>query len=180
VLLGGLVCVELAHAKSSWIVLPAVLVACASDWGDGRLARARDDASMAGRLIDNLCDAAFLALSFAGFAVAEAWSLPLVGSATRYWEHANWLPLIGLAASFGTYMLRWAVCARRDLPLARSARGHAAGVANYVLVVIGAVSAIPGHPLTPWLLEPSFITVTLMNVTAATDNLGLLIAAVRR
>jgi phosphatidylglycerophosphate synthase len=175
VLMGAVVYAELSHASSSWLVLPAIAWACAADWLDGRVARHRGEASMAGRLLDNLCDAGFLALAFAGFALATTWSLPLVGSATRYWEHANWLPLITLAASFGTYLVRWAVSASRRLPLLPSVRGHTAGVANYVLAVVGGVAVLPGVELTPWILEPTFVTVALLNATAATDNVRLLV-----
>jgi phosphatidylglycerophosphate synthase len=156
------------------VVLPACVAACAADFWDGRLARRRGLASMAGRLLDNLCDAAFLALALSGFALAHTWSLPLVGSATRYWRLANWLPVIGLAASFGTYLLRWAVAVFRGLEPVGSSRGHSAGIANYALTLLGGIAVLPNQDVTSWLLEPSFITVALLNLTAATDNLLLL------
>ena len=180
VVLGGLILSELLDSNSSPVVLPAVAAACVADWLDGRVAREHGAASMRGRLIDNLSDAVFLALAFAGFAVSMTWSLPLVGSATRYWEHANWLPLVALVGSFGSYMLRWAVCSARDWALEPSLRGHTAGVANYALALLGGIAVIPGFDMTPWLLEPAFVTVALLNVSAVTENLGLLLKAALR
>ena len=174
VLLGGFVFTELAVTSNSALVLPAILLACFLDYADGRVARANNAASSRGRLIDNLCDAAFLALCFAAFARNEIWSDPVIGSATRYWDQANWLPLIMLAASFGAYMIRWAVSARMSVEPAPSLRGHSAGVFNYVLAVLGGVAVLPGFVMTPWILEPSFITVALLNATATSENLLLL------
>jgi phosphatidylglycerophosphate synthase len=169
-----LILFELEHQYESPLVLPAVVVACAADLADGRIARRRGTASSAGRLLDNLCDGVFLGLSFTGFALAWTWSLPLVGSATRYWSHANWLPLIALAASFGSYMVRWGVSAARSREPHPSKRGHAAGVANYVLAILGGFAVFPGFDITPWLLEPAFMTVVLLNLSGASENLLLL------
>ena len=58
-----------------------------------------------------------------------------------------------------------------------SERGHAAGVANYVLVLLGGLAVFPGVFVTRWLLEPAFVTVVLMNATAAVDNVGLVFSA---
>jgi phosphatidylglycerophosphate synthase len=182
VLLGAIVLVELRAQPESWLVLPAVLGAAAADWLDGRVARGSGTASMAGRLIDNLCDFAFLSMCFAGFAIQEVWSDPVLGSATRYWEQANWLPLICMVAAFGLYLVRWAVCIRLDAPLAPSMRGHSAGIFNYVLAIVGAVAVLPGamdlvggRDVVRWVLEPSFVTVALLNATAVSENLLLLL-----
>jgi len=153
------------------VVLPACAAACAADFWDGRLARRRGLASVHGRLVDNLCDAAFLFLSLSGFAVAHTWSLPLVGCATRYWAEANWLPVAGLAASFGTYLVRWAGAALRGLEPAPSVRGHRAGIANYALALLGGVAVLPDFDVPRWLLESAFVAVALLNLTAAADNL---------
>ena len=139
VLLGGVVLGELVDVYSSRLVLPAVIAACLADYADGTMARARGTAGEAGRLIDNLCDAAFLGLAFSGFALAKTWSLPLVGYATRVWEQANWTPAIALAGSFGTYVARWAWSSVRRERLAPSPSGHTAGVANYLLALLGGV-----------------------------------------
>lgn len=119
-----------------------------------------------------MCDAAFLAASFAAFALAATWSHPLVGSAVRYSAYANWLPLPALLASFGTYALRWPLEASGPL-LPASGQGHSAGIANYGLVLLGGVAVWPGVFLSPWILEPSFVTVALLNLSAAAENLRL-------
>jgi phosphatidylglycerophosphate synthase len=180
VLLGAFVFTELNAHGESLLVLPAVLLACFLDYSDGRVARANGADSTKGRLIDNLCDAAFLALCFWAFARIDLWSHPLVGSATKYWEHANWLPLIMLGASFGAYMVRWAASARAGMEPAPSMRGHSAGVFNYVLAVLGGAAVLPGFTMTPWILEPGFVTVALLNATAVSENLLLLAAVYRR
>jgi phosphatidylglycerophosphate synthase len=170
--LGIVVFLSLRGGGTSYAVLPAVACACAADFLDGFVARRRGEASGRGRLLDNLADATFLALAFCGFAQASTWSDPVAGSATRYWEHANWLPVVGLAASFGTYLARWAVAVARREPMPRSTRGHHAGVLNYVLAVVGAVAVLPGVRVTPWLLEPLSVTVALFNVMAALDTVS--------
>ncbi len=153
-------------------VLPAAVAACLSDLADGATARRRNESSQSGRYVDNLCDLAFLALAFAGFALAATWSHPLVGSAIRYSPYANWLPVLGLAASFGTYVLRWPLETAGPVPSAFG-QGHSAGIANYALVLLGGVAVWPGVFLSPWILEPSFVTVALLNFSAAAENLGI-------
>jgi phosphatidylglycerophosphate synthase len=175
VLLGAIVLVELSGSPESWLVLPAVLGAVAADWFDGKIARASGTASVAGRLIDNLCDFAFLSMCFAAFAMRSVWSDPVIGSATRYSQHANWLPLGCLVAAFGLYLIRWAVSERMNAPLAPSTRGHSAGIFNYVLAILGGIAVLPGVEITRWILEPSFVTVALLNATAVSENLLLLL-----
>jgi phosphatidylglycerophosphate synthase len=175
VVLGAVVLAQLAARRPSAAVLGAVLTACAADYYDGMLARRRGAETAWGRLVDNLSDAVFLALAFWGFALAAVWSAPLGGSATSLWAGANWLPLIALGASFGTYLLRWAAAARAGAAPRRSARGHHAGILNYVLAVVGAVAVFPGVRMTPWLIEPLAMAVALFNLMAAWDNLVLLV-----
>lgn len=180
VLLGVFVFVELSRSGSSWYVLPAVVLAAATDWLDGRLARSRSEQSEAGRLTDNVADAVFLAFSFSGFALTATWTHPPLGSAIRYSPYANWLPLAALAASFGSYLLRWSRSTRSSHPIPfRSVRGHSAGVANYALAIIGGVAVLPAVYVTRWFLEPAFVTVALLNLTATADNLAA-VAGLRR
>ena len=160
-------------------MLPAVVAAAAADWLDGRLARSLGTASASGRLLDNLCDGAFLALCFSGFALQQVWSDPISGSATRYWQHANWLPLAAFGAAFALYLLRWALCHLTGAPMMPSLRGHSAGIFNYVLVILGGVAVLPDVDVTRWLLEPAFVTVALLNGTAVSENL-LLLFGIRR
>ena len=114
-------------------------------------------------------------MCFAGFAIQNTWSDPIAGSATRYWAHANWLPLACLVPAFGLYLVRWAVSGRMGAPLAPSTRGHSAGVFNYVLALLGGVAVLPGVEVTRWILEPGFVTVALLNATAVSENLLLLL-----
>ncbi len=178
-LFGAIVLVELSRGQVSFLVLPAVALACASDYLDGRLARGRGEDSPHGLLIDNLADAAFLALAFWGMALAEVWSRPPFGRALEYFAGANWLPLIALGLSFSTYLVRIALAGGQSSRATRSPRGHAAGVANYVLALLGGAAVLPGLYLSPYLLEPAFLTVSLMNLSGALENLRLLAAGPR-
>ena len=151
-----------------------VAAACASDWLDGEVARRSGAETRTGRLIDNLCDVAFLLFAFAAFARLELWSPPVWGRFVRYMDAANWLPLFALVASFGSYAVRVAVDLRAGREPMRSPRGHAAGVLNYLLVVLGAVELWPGLALGPWVLEPAFLSVDLLNFLAVGENLFLM------
>ncbi len=173
-LLGLLILSELLHSDSSALVLPAVIAACLSDYYDGKLARRAGCADLRGLVIDNVCDALFLAAAMAGFAVVAVWSDLDSGSASSYWHYANWIPLIALSGSFGLYLLRLAYTAQGGEMPPRSPRGHSAGVANYVLVITGAVAVWPGFSMTPLITEPLSITVALLNASAAGENLELL------
>ncbi|MFT4572113.1 MAG: phosphatidylglycerophosphate synthase [Candidatus Binatia bacterium] len=174
-LLGVVIFTELWLEPTSGVVLPATALACLSDYTDGPMARAAGvEPSLKGRLIDNLSDAVFLALVFSAFALREVWSDPVWGSAVRFSRHANWLPVYTLALSFIPYLLRSLADGRADRPTVRSGRGHTAGIANYVLAMVGAVAVFPGFPSSPWLLEPTFVTVALLNGTACADNLRLM------
>jgi phosphatidylglycerophosphate synthase len=174
-LLGVLLLTRVPIHGDQAVVLPIVLVACGSDWVDGRLARRAGAPARAGRLVDNICDFLFLVGLFAFFAQAELWSPPVWGRLVRNWSEANWLPLYALLASFGVYFVR--LC--RDLAAGReperSPSGHAAGVSNYVLAVVGGVEMLPGVGLGPWILEPSMVTVALLNVLAVPENVRLLL-----
>ena len=46
--------------------------------------------------------------------------------------------------------------------------------------VVGGVAVLPGFMMTPWILEPAFVTVALLNATAVSENLLLLAAVYRR
>ncbi len=175
-LLGGFVFNQLSHADTSTLVLPVVVIACLTDLADGRVARERQEVSRSGRYIDNLCDAAFLGFALSGFAIAQTWSLPVIGSAMRYSQYANWLPVLGLAVSFGIYMLRWPLEAQGRAP-AGSPQGHTAGIANYLLCLLGGVAVWPGVLITPWILEPIFVTVSLLNLSAGAENLSIWLRA---
>lgn len=176
VLLGAVVLFALLQADRSWLVLPAVLSACTADVCDGILARHLGRESELGRLIDNLSDACFLALAFWGFAAASTWSHPATGNAARYWAYVNWLPVVGLALSFGTYLLQRGFAVRSGTTWRRSLRGHHAGILNYGLAVVGGVAVIPDARIPAWVLEPLSVAVALFNVTVAIDSLAFIVA----
>ena len=175
-LLGCLVLFELSRADTSFLVLPAVVLACLSDYFDGKLARSHGQDDTRGALVDKLADGLFLVLVFWAMALAEVWSRPPFGSALRYWTGANWLPLIALGLSFSSYLLRMGLLGLAKTLARRSPRGHSAGVANYVLALVGGVAVLPSLYLSPFLLEPAFLTVALLNLSGALENLRLLAA----
>jgi len=160
-------------SDSAWL-LPLVLFGCFTDWVDGELARRGATQSTGGRLVDNLCDFAFLLCLFVFLAQAEVWTPDVWGRLARYWDGSNWFPVYALLASFGVYFLRLCLDMRAGREPARSANGHAAGVCNYILVVVGAAELYPGVNLGPWLLEPAMVTVALLNVLAVPENVRLM------
>ena len=176
--LGAFIFFELGRTPESWLVLPATALACATDYVDGQVARRAGAPRLSGRAIDNVCDALFLAFAFAAYASQSVWSDARFGSATRYWAEANWLPLYALCASFGLYAIRLRMEAGRGLDPGRSPRGHTAGIANYALAIVGALAVLPGVTITPWLLEPAFVTVALLNASAVGENLLLMLIMV--
>lgn len=173
-LLGIAVFALVDPGRESFLVLPLVLLACASDWLDGEVARRIGTPSRAGRLVDNGCDVAFLLLVLVFLALGDVWSPPVWGRLARHWAEANWLPVLALAASFGVYGLRLGLDLKAGREPARSAKGHAAGVANYALVVLGAAELFPGVNLGPWILEPAMVTVALLNILSIPENVRLM------
>lgn len=170
----GLAVLLFVPRSDSVLLLPVVLIACASDWIDGQLARRADGQSRSGRIVDNLCDFFFLMLVFVFLAEARAWSPPVWDRLVRNWEGANWLPAIALALSFGVYFVRMCREMSAGREPARSPRGHTAGIANYGLVIAGAVEVLPRVNLGPWLLEPAMVSVALLNFVAVFENLRLM------
>ena len=65
---------ELKNSLVSAWVLPAVVLACVTDFLDGRIARSRGPVGAIGRWIDDLCDVGFLAACFLAFARAGAFA----------------------------------------------------------------------------------------------------------
>jgi phosphatidylglycerophosphate synthase len=179
IVLGLQVLSELRVAPYSKAVLPAVALACAADYADGVLARRFGGETTAGRLLDNVCDVTFLALAFCGFAAAGLWSTAFSATVGGSWSQVEWLPLAALAASFGTYLLRWWAAYVRGATPRPSARGHLAGIANYVLAVVGALEAHPAIGLGAWVLAAAFVTVVSLNIAAGADNLRMLASGQR-
>jgi len=172
--LGVAVLASFATTGDSMWLLPLVLLGCFTDWVDGELARRASTQSRGGRVVDNLCDFSFLLCLFVFFALAEVWTPAVWGRLARYWDGSNWLPVYALLASFGVYFVRLCLDMRAGREPARSVNGHAAGVCNYILVVVGAAELYPGVSLGPWLLEPVMVTVALLNVLAVPENVRLM------
>jgi len=173
-LLGAGVLLGLRPTSESALLLSVVLVACATDWIDGELARRLGSQTRAGRVVDNLCDFFFLLFVFAFLAECRAWSPPFWGRLAQHWDGANCLPVFALLASFGIYFVRLCLEMAAGREPGRSRHGHTAGVSNYLLVVVGAVELLPGVNLGPWLLEPAIVGVALLNLAAVGENLLLL------
>jgi phosphatidylglycerophosphate synthase len=170
----GAVALLFLSRNETCLLLPLVLVGCASDWLDGELARRTGTATPSGRIVDGLCDFVFLACLFAFLAEARAWSPAVWGRLVRQWGEANWLPAIALATSFGAYFVRMLREMSQGREPGRSACGHAAGVANYGLAIAGGVELLPGVYLGPWLLEPAIVGAALLNFASVAENLQLM------
>jgi phosphatidylglycerophosphate synthase len=156
VLLGALVWTSSrATGESEW-ALPATFLAVAFDFADGRLARARGTSSNLGRVIDNACDAAFLALAFLAFRRE-------IGGA----------PLVFFALSFGSYGARALWSATMHKPFTPSPRGHWAGISNYALALIAATHVHPSIDLSRPALYTAVAIVVFLNAVAFYDNLRL-------
>jgi phosphatidylglycerophosphate synthase len=169
VIVGGLV-----PLSDSSLLLWLVLAACTSDWLDGEMARRFGTPSKSGRIIDNVCDFAFLLCVFAYCARAEVWSQPVWGQLLRHWAWANWLPVFALLSSFGLYFVRLLRELAAGLEPERSPRGHVAGVSNYLLAIVAGVEMLPGVTLGARLLESLMAAVVLLNVAAVFENAKLM------
>jgi phosphatidylglycerophosphate synthase len=171
---GAFLWLLLPRTEQSGTILPLVLLACVLDFADGRLARARGAEGPVGRVLDNLCDFAFLAMFFHAAAGVGLWSAPVDGVAVRWWPRANALPLIALTMSFGCYAARAVVCAALAMTVAPSPVGRAAGVLNYFLALVGAaaVSLRWGQP--SMLIEVTMALVVFVNLAACLQNCVIL------
>jgi phosphatidylglycerophosphate synthase len=165
---------SLSRADASAVVLPLVVLASILDFADGRLARSRGTEGGVGRVIDNACDFAFLAMFFHAAGGVQLWSVPPGGVVVRWCEHANTLPLLALFLSFGAYAARASFCAVFASELLPSPIGRTAGVLNYALALLGAAAVSlqlsSGSPL----LEAGMAAVVSVNVAACVENLVLL------
>ncbi len=144
----------LALEMSATLPLGIALLAAASDFVDGRLARRLGAASTRGAVLDVVGDGVFVLTALAALADGKrvSWLLPL----------ATALALTGLA------LAAWR---RRTAPAAVAARprrgpadraGHAAGIANYAVVIAGGV-VVAGWVAGPWLV-PVSVAVAVLNL----------------
>ena len=152
--LAGVLAFTLSHAPAHTL-LPAVVfvLAAASDYVDGPLARRAGGPTRHGAILDSLADVAFV---LAGTVTGAARGL--VPAAVP----------IAITLSFSLYALasvdaRWGT--------ARTIVGHRAGVANYALtgLVTGAV-AFPGAMVKPVLAGAS-LAVIAINLAAVLERL---------
>jgi cardiolipin synthase len=129
-----------AVVMSSWQVAFLLFwLAVATDWIDGRVARARGEASALGALLDHGSDATFVVLGLSALAAADRapWILPLL-----------------VAAAFVQYVLDSRVLAGR--PLRASALGSWNGILYFVPIGIVVTREcfglrVPGDALVVWL-----------------------------
>jgi phosphatidylglycerophosphate synthase len=145
----------LSLEMSATLPLVIALLAAASDFVDGRLARRLGVASPAGAVLDVVGDGVFVLAALAALAAGArlSWLLPVAVA----------LALAGLA------LATWR---RRAAPAgaggARPARGpadragHAAGIANYAVVIAASV-AVAGWVGADWLL-PVSVAVAVLNL----------------
>lgn len=117
-----------AIMNDHWIVaLGFYVLAVASDLGDGYLARARDQVTRLGGLLDHSSDAVFVTATLGALAVAGPIPAPL--------------PVLVMAA-FGQYVLDSA--ALKGKPLRASRLGRYNGIAYFVLAGVPVIQAALG------------------------------------
>ena len=146
----------LAMEMSATLPLAIAVLAAASDFVDGRLARRLGSASRAGAVLDVLGDGVFVVAALAGLASVRivTWLLPV----------AVVLALTGLAVA----SLRAAGSADGPPPPPRTRgpadrAGHAAGIVNYGAVLAGS-AALAGWIPGAWIL-PASVTVAVLNLS---------------
>ena len=145
----------LSLEMSASLPLALAVLAAASDFVDGRLARRLGVASRAGAVLDVVGDGVFVLAALAALAAAArlSWLLPI----------AVTLALTGLALA--TWRRRGAA---PSAGAARPARGpadragHAAGIANYAVVIAASV-AVAGWVEGSW-LPPVSVAVAVLNL----------------
>jgi len=150
----------LLHA-SRWPSLPVLLfvLAAATDYLDGPIARRGSGPTRHGAVLDNAADIAFV---LAGTLTAAA-----LGVVPRA------VPL-AIGVAFGGYV----AASVRGAALARSRVGHAAGVLNYALVgLVAGAAALPGAVWRPVL---SLASLVVIGVNGAAVVERLLTAALLR
>ena len=146
----------LAMEMSATLPIAIAVLAAASDFVDGRLARRLGSASRAGAVLDVLGDGVFVVAALAGLASVRivTWLLPV----------AVVLALTGLAVA----SLRAAGSADGPPPPPRTRgpadrAGHAAGIVNYGAVLAGS-AALAGWIPGAWIL-PASVTVAVLNLS---------------
>jgi phosphatidylglycerophosphate synthase len=148
-----------AHPVLSWLPLGLFALAAASDFADGRLARASGSASGRGQLLDTGADVLFLGGALVLFAARGRipWVVPgAMGAAVAMYAHDSWRRARGSGM----------------LALDRSTVGHAAGVANFALV--GLLAAEHGFPtwLAARVVDVGALATASLNAASAGQRLA--------
>ena len=141
-------------------ILPLLLfaVAALTDFLDGWVARHKGTASGHGQLFDHTADVVFIGSSLVFFAATGRvpwWVLAAVAASVAAYGRAVWRDAQAAA----------------DVRLARSALGHAAGIANYMLIgLLAADLTLPGA-VPGWLLRDAARATAGINVLAVVGRL---------
>jgi phosphatidylglycerophosphate synthase len=167
VLIAPLLAWQLGLPRASAGVTPLLLytLAAASDWLDGRLARATGSASASGRVFDHCADALVLFPAFTVLACRGR--VPTV------------LPIAAVTA-FALYLLHgYQRGSRRTIELTGSRSGAVGGVLNYVVVgaACGAVWLDAG-PLDAVIYAAAY-AVAAVNLAAAFERVPLVVTPAR-
>ena len=138
-----------ALAEGGWLPVALVVLAAATDFTDGPVARRAGTASRHGALLDNVADVAFVLGGTAAGAALRLlpWAVPAsIALAVAVYAIAS----LRLTASMGAARL------------ARSPIGHAAGVVNYVVVaVVAGAVALPGAGWTALLAVAAVVGIAV-------------------
>ena len=147
----------LALEMSATLPLTIAVLAAASDFVDGRLARRLGSASRAGAVLDVVGDGVFVLAALAALASQGVLS--------------RLLPIAVLLALSGLALNAWrarrasadvvAAVPRVRGPADRA--GHAAGIVNYAVVIAGSV-AVAGWVSAGWLM-PVSVAVAILNLS---------------
>ena len=141
-----------------WWALAIFVVAAASDFVDGPLARRTGRATRYGAVLDNTADIAFV---LAGTASGAAHGL------------VSWIVPASIGCSAAAYALASLSRSRvSGAPVrAYSALGHAAGVANYAVVGLVAGSVALAGPAWTAILAVAGAIVAVLNLAAVANRL---------
>ena len=155
-----------ATGVASAIPLAICVVAMATDFADGRLARRRGVASELGRLFDHGADALFL---FPGlFVLAGLGRLPFAMPAAATVAFTLYV-IDGVRRGGGV----------TTVVLTPSRSGALAGIANYGVATVGAVAVACRVPHLDGALYCGAAIVAVMNLVAAADRVQTMVRASR-
>ena len=156
----------LPRAEASWLPFALYLIAAATDYVDGALARAYATASRRGRVFDHCADALLLFPSFVVLALQQRLPIALPVAATT---------------AFTLYVVdgwrRGGSLARIELTGSRS--GAVGGVLNYVVAGAAAAAAFLDVPAVDRAIYGVALAVAAVNAAAALERLPQLFTSAR-